>query len=675
MRKLTPAEIRQLTAQCCRADDWNTISVDDRFSTEHIFHTRFSGEVTLGVFETEFELPGGVKKHAGLRHVTLHRCRIGNNVLVENVQNYIANYVIGNDVCIQNVDQMLVDGRSTFGNGVEVSVLNETGGREVMINDKLSSHFAYIMSLYRHRPELIRKMQAFVRFYAEKHASDMGEVGDRVFIQNTGSIRNVRIGSHARITGACRLENGTINSNGYDPVTVGHGVVAEDFILSSGARVEDGVMLRRCFVGQACRLGHNYSAGDSLFFSNCQGENGEACAIFAGPYTVTHHKSTLLIAGMFSFMNAGSGSNQSNHMYKLGPIHQGIIERGGKTTSDSYILWPARIGAFSLIMGRHYRNSDTSDMPFSYLIESGDESLLVPGVNLRSVGTIRDAQKFPRRDNRRDPNRLDQINFNLLSPYTVQKMFAAIDILTDLQRTCGATSDSYTYQSCRINNASLKRGLMLYNMAIRKFLGNSIISRLEKSTFGSESEIRAALRPDTPSGTGEWLDMAGLLAPRSEINRLLDDIESGKIAKLKDINRILEDLHQRYYSLEWTWAWEKIRQYYGLSPDAITVADIIRIVEQWQEAVVGLDKILYEDAKKEFSLSSRTGFGADGNSNEQALDFEQVRGAFEQNAFVKAILEHIETKTALGNRLIERLRRLAHSAQTIHGVHCEGEST
>ena len=58
---------------------------------------------------------------------------------------------------------------------------------------------------------------------------------------------------------------------------------------------------------------------------------------FAGPYKVTHHKSTLLIAGMFSFMNAGSGSNQSNHMYKLGPIHQGTLERGAKTTSDSYI--------------------------------------------------------------------------------------------------------------------------------------------------------------------------------------------------------------------------------------------------------------------------------------------------------------------------------------------------
>ena len=124
-------------------------------------------------------------------------------------------------------------------------------------------------------------------------------------------------------------------------------------------------------MGQACHLGHTYSASDSLFFSNCQEENGEACAIFAGPFTVTHHKSTLLIAGMFSFMNAGSGSNQSNHMYKLGPIHQGALERGAKTTSDSYILWPARIGAFSLVMGRHVTHPDIESAFF--LFDRGKE--------------------------------------------------------------------------------------------------------------------------------------------------------------------------------------------------------------------------------------------------------------------------------------------------------------
>jgi hypothetical protein len=344
-------------------------------------------------------------------------------------------------------------------------------------------------------------------------------------------------------------------------------------------------------------------------------------------------------------------------MYKLGPIHQGIIERGGKTTSDSYILWPAKIGAFSLIMGRHYRNSDTSDMPFSYLIESNDESILVPGCNLKSVGTIRDAQKFPKRDKRKDPNKLDQINFNLLSPYTVQKMFKGIEILKGLQQHCGETSETYTYQSCRINNSSLRTGLNLYDKAMRKFLGNSIISRLEHHT-SSPATIRARLKPDNDLGLGKWRDIAGVLMPEQVVDELLSGIESGKIAKLKEINAFIEEAHRNYYSYEWTWAWDKIQSYYGLTLETITPADIIRIVEDWKEAVVSLDKILYEDAKKEFSLNARTGFGADGSNDEQRLDFEQVRGNFEKNTFVASILQHIEKKTNLGNRVINEMQEI-----------------
>lgn len=343
-RKLTEAEIARLKEQSCLADEWEQVRVAEHFSTAYVHHTRFSGEVKLGVFCSEFTLPGGIRKHAGLRHVTLHNVTVGDNCCIENIQNYIANYEIGHDTFIENVDVLLVDGVSTFGNGVEVSVLNETGGREVLISDKLSAHQAYIQALYRHRPELITRLREITDYYAQKHASATGRIGHHVTILNAGSIRNVRIGDYCHICGTSRLTNGSINSNEQAPVRIGHGVICDDFIVSSGSHVDDGAMLTRCFVGQACRLGHNYSASDSLFFSNCQGENGEACAIFAGPFTVTHHKSTLLIAGMFSFMNAGSGSNQSNHMYKLGPIHQGTLERGAKTTSDSYILWPARVG-------------------------------------------------------------------------------------------------------------------------------------------------------------------------------------------------------------------------------------------------------------------------------------------------------------------------------------------
>ena len=477
-------------------------------------------------------------------------------------------------------------------------------------------------------------------------------------IVNSGYIKNVRIGDYCQIEGAGRLKNGSVNSNRYAPVHIGYGVICDDFIISSGSHVEDGTMLTRCFVGQACHLGHTYSASDSLFFSNCQEENGEACAIFAGPFTVTHHKSTLLIAGMFSFMNAGSGSNQSNHMYKLGPIHQGALERGAKTTSDSYILWPARIGAFSLVMGRHVAHPDTSNLPFSYLIEDKNTTYLVPGVNLRSVGTIRDAQKWPKRDKRKDPHRLDQINYNLLSPYTIQKMMAGREILKELARVSGETSETYSYQSAKIKNSALNKGVKFYETAIHKFLGNSIIKRLEVTTFKSDEEIRCRLRPDTPVGAGEWVDISGLIAPKSEIERLMGEIESGKLTSVDEIHSRFAEMHSNYYTYEWTWAYGKILEFYQLNPDTITAKDVAAIVKQWQEAVVGLDRLVYEDAKKEFSLTSMTGFGADGSKEEQVRDFEEVRGVFESNPFVTAVLEHIKVKTELGNELIERLGNL-----------------
>lgn len=657
-RSLTNEEINRLEAQACSASDWNDVQVDEHFTPDYVHHARFSGKVRLGVFEYEFALPGGICKHAGLSYVTLHNVTVGDNCCIENVKNYIANYEIGAYTFIENVDIILVDKKSRFGNGVEVSVLNETGGREVMIHDRLSAHQAYIMALYRHRPQLIERMKALIEAYADEHASDVGTIGSHVTIVNSGYIKNVRIGDYCEIEGAGRLKNGSINSNVADPVHIGYGVVCDDFIISSGSHIEDGTMITRCFVGQACHMGHNYSASDSLFFSNCQEENGEACAIFAGPFTVTHHKSTLLIAGMFSFMNAGSGSNQSNHMYKLGPIHQGALERGAKTTSDSYILWPARIGAFSLVMGRHVNHPDTSDLPFSYLIEDKNTTYLAPGVNLRSVGTIRDAQKWPKRDLRKDSVCLDQINYNLLSPYTIQKMMKGRSILKELQRVSGETSEIYSYQSAKIKNSALNKGIGFYETAIHKFLGNSVIKRLEGICFKNNGEIRCRLQPDTVIGEGEWVDISGLIAPKTEIERLMNDIETGTLYTVDQIHDRFAEMHANYYTYEWTWAYGKMLEFYGLNAETITAKDIINIVHQWQKSVVGLDRMVYEDAKKEFSLTSMTGFGADGSKEEQELDFEQVRGVFESNPFVTAVLKHIEVKTALGNELIERLRGL-----------------
>lgn len=658
IRNLRPTEIDILQSQGCRAENWDQVFVPTSFETEHLSNAHFSGTVILGVFEKEFTLPGGIKKHSGIRNATLHNCILGNNILVENIHNYIANYRIKDNCFIENVNVIMTEGVSSFGNNVAVSVLNETGGREVPIYDWLSASMAYVIALYRHRPRLIERLRELIAEYTKEHTFDYGTICENVKIINTGSIRNVHIGSFATIENTTRLENGTINSNETSPVYIGDSVIAQDFIISSGAVVADAAKIIRCFIGQSCHVSHNFSAHDSLLFSNCTFENGEACAIFAGPFTVSMHKSSLLIAGMYSFLNAGSGSNQSNHMYKLGPIHQGIVERGSKTTSDSYILWPARIGAFSLVMGRHHHHSDTSDMPFSYLIEKDDETYLVPGINLRSVGTIRDAQKWPKRDKRTDRNRLDMINYNLLSPYTIQKMMKAIRILKDLQKLVGETSEIYYYQNTRIKGSSLQNALKLYDMAINKFLGNSLIKRLENIQFRSIKEVREQLKPTTVEGTGEWIDLAGLILPKDELEGLIVDIEEKKINSLSTIEIFFGMMHHMYYDMEWTWAYGKFEEYYGISLDTISKEEIIKLVELWKSSVINLDEMLYKDAQKEFSLTSMTGFGVDGSGKEKQEDFEVVRGAFEQNPFVTAVKEHIITKRALGDELIGRIENV-----------------
>ena len=655
---LSVEQIDQLIRQGCICEDWSKIQVAEGFNAEAVKSTHFCGNVKLGVFEKRVSFFGGVSKPTGISDATIHNCTIGNNVYISRVRNYIANYVIEDDAVIDNIELLAVEGESSFGNGVEVAVVNEAGGREISIYDNMSAHKAYILAFYRHSSTVIEKLRKMIADYTASVASTVGLVGKGARLINCRIIKNTKIGPASVIEGANKLENGSVNSCPEDPVNIGPGVFAEDFIACSGSEITDGTIIYKCFIGQGTVLSKQYSAENSVFFANCGGFHGEACAIFAGPYTVTHHKSTLLIAGLFSFLNAGSGTNQSNHMYKLGPVHQGVVERGSKTASDSYVLWPAKVGAFTVVMGRHYRNSDTSDLPFSYLIEHEDESILVPGVNLRSVGTVRDARKWPKRDRRKDTRKLDYINFKLLSPYTVQKMINGRDLLCNLKATSGETSEYFIYHSVKIRNSSLDRGVKLYQIGIDKFLGNCLIKRLEAKQFNSLDELRAALKPQTGLGPGKWVDLAGLLAPEEAVLKMLGEIENGNIDSLEQVVDSFRSMHENYPEYEWAWAERVLQEDLGKAIDEITTGDIIQLTTKWKRAVVELDNMLYADARKEFTATAQTGYGLDGEQDAKRVDFEQVRGTFEGNSFVLEIEKHIDRKTTLGDELIGRMEEL-----------------
>ncbi len=657
-RPLTPSEITALQNQGCFSLDWSKIRVRDPFSSTHVHHVRFLGEVQIGILGRSITLASGEQKTSRLFNAKIVQCTLGDDVLLDNVQ-MIRNYRLGDQVILQNVDSVTVPEPSSFGNGKDIEVLNEGGGREVKIFDRLTAQLAYILVSYRHDPELIGAINGMIDTYVKETVSDTGTIGSGTEILHTRTIESVCIGEHARIQGASLLKNGTIASNKDAPAFVGDNVIARDFIFLSGSKVDGGALVDKCFVGQGVEMGKQFSAENSLFFANSEAFHGEAVSVFAGPYTVSHHKSSLLIAGMYSFYNAGSGTNQSNHMYKLGPVHQGILERGSKTGSFAYLLWPCRIGAFSVVMGKNLASFDTSDLPFSYITVEGEKSMLTPGMNLFTVGTRRDSEKWPKRDKRRDPEKLDLINFEFLSPYIIQKVLRSLDVLQELYEKASKKQETVFYKGIRIKRLMLKSTRKYYEMAFHIFLGNQVLAKLEPAgeipSLGDLLKLLTPVSQDTP---GPWLDLAGMVAPGTAVQDLVSDIRSGSIGHLEDLQAGLNQIHSSYEAEVWDWTAAMLAERLDLDVKKITAGQVGDLIDRWETESLKLDKMILTDASKEFDESSRIGFGIDGDDQVRDADFEAVRGRAEENKFIRGIREEMEQISQRARDAREKLRGL-----------------
>ena len=558
-RKITESEITALCKQGCYAEDWSTVMVKEGFLTQNIVNVRFSGEVKLGVFQDKIEVEKGVIKTSGLWNCCIEDCTISDNVLVSNVGNLV-NYQLEEDVAIENVGTLVVNGETAFGNGIEIEVLNEGGGRELKIFDKLSSQLAYALVVYRHDPDFIKGLEDIIDKYVESKKSTRGKIAKGARVLNTKSIRNVWIGESAIVSGASNLEEGTIASCKEAPVKIGEDVVAKKFIVLSGTTTDSGAILTSTFVGQGVSIGKQFSAEGSAIFANSEGFLSEACSLFAGPYTVTHHRSTLLVAAMVSFFNAGSGTNQSNHMYKLGPIHQGTIERGSKTGSFSYLMWPCRVGAYSVVMDKHHGNFDATDLPFSYLTVENGKSVATPAMNLFTVGTARDTVKWPSRDKRKDPEKLDLINFELFNPFIVGKIVKGMELLTTLHENTPKTQEYANHKGVSINRLMLRTSKRYYETAINVYIGNEIVNQLKKlSDLSSMADVREILKPGSAT-TDKWVDLLGLIASKSSVTNLMSSVKSGAIKNVDELQEGFKTIYENYKDEAYAWCADLIKK-------------------------------------------------------------------------------------------------------------------
>jgi len=613
-RSLTFEEIEILESNSCWAEDWSRVEVaEDGFQAKFFHRVMFYGDVQLGSVQKEVEITKGFVKHSGINDATLRNVTVGNDCLIEKVGNYINNYTIGDDCLISNISVMETTEGATYGEGNLISVLNEVGDGNVIFFHDLNSQFAAFMVKHFNDKDLKNAIRRLVKEEIARTNPERGTIGNNVKIVNTREITNTVIQDDCEISGASRLSDCTILSSEYASVYIGTGVICENSIISDGSSIVNSVKMQDCFVGEACQISNGFTASQSVFFANSFMANGEACAAFCGPFCASHHKSSLLIGGMFSFYNAGSGTNFSNHAYKMGPMHWGILERGTKTASGSYLLMPATIGTFSVCFGKLMHHPNTTALPFSYLIAEADKMYLVPGRNITTVGLYRDIRKWPKRDMRPQQTQKSIVNFDWLSPYSVGEILQGKKILENLRQASGDNVSSYNYHEYVINATSLRKGIKYYDIALRIYMG-AVLKRAHKWGFFG--------KPQTEVGLGRWDDLSGLLLPVSEERRLIEDIKSGSLETIEEVVNRFREINENYRIYQWAWTYRMILEYYGINE--ISPEDDARIKQDYIEARRAWIAEIKKDAEKEFEMGDvdREVFESFVNSLDHEVDFE-----------------------------------------------------
>ena len=523
-RKLTDDEIALLEDNNCRAEDWESVNVSDDFNPAYLCDVVFYGEINLGYFDRNIEVSPGFLKHSGIYRATLRNVTVGDNCLIENVNNYVNNYTIGDNCYISNIATLETSEGATYGQGNIISAGSPSGESNIMLFTRLSSQLAALMMKYSHDKELRETLRNLVREDIDAQQPERGIIGEGVKIVNTGEITNTILGDYCEVNGAARLSDTTVMGTADASIFIGTGVICENSVISDGASLLNSAIVTDCFVGEACKISNGFTAGQSVIFANSNLSKGEASAAFCGPFTTSHHKNSLLTGSVFSLNNTG---------------HDDITQC-----------------------------PDMCNLPFSRLTTQGDTTFLEPAFHITTAAHYRDIRKWARRDMRAQSTPKSIVNFDWLSPFSVSEIIKAKKKLEDLREISGEDASNYRFHEFIIRAADLQKGIQNYDMALRIYMG-AVLERVQRRA----PELS---EPGADTGPDKWNNLAGLVLPASEEQQIVEDIKDGTLESIDAILRRFDEINAEYRNYQWAWTYRLILNYYGLTELTPDDAGMIR---------------------------------------------------------------------------------------------------
>jgi hypothetical protein len=443
-RQLNAYEIEVLVRNRNTSDDWNKILVSDAFTPELVKNCKFYGLVRIGKLEPFYLEFSDLKVPVGLYNSTIISCDFGDNVVIDNV-NYMSHYIIGSEVIIVNVNELVTTDYAKFGNGilkegetestrVWLEICNENGGRSIIPFNGMLPGDAYLWSKYRDDQPLLAKFKQFTDKKFDNKRGFYGKIGDRTVVKNCNIIKDVWIGTDAYLKGANKIKNITISSNEEAKTQIGEGCELVNGIIGEGCRVFYGVKAVRFFMASHSQLKYGARLINSYLGNNAVISCCEVLNTLIFPAHEQHHNNSFLCAALIMGQsNIAAGATIGSNHNSRSPDGEIIAGRGFWPGLCVSLKHNSQFASFTILAKGNYPAELNIKIPFSLICnnEHDDQLVIIPAYWFRynMYALARNCWKYLDRDKRKE--RIQQIEYDYLAPDSINEMFTALTLMEE----------------------------------------------------------------------------------------------------------------------------------------------------------------------------------------------------------------------------------------------------
>lgn len=669
-RPLTNIEINLLKANDNSAGDWSQIFVSNAFDASLVKRCSFFGLVRIGKLEPFYHEFNDLSMPVGLYDSTIISCDFGDNVVVDNV-NFMSHYIVGNEVMLVNINELVTSNHAKFGNGVLkdgesesvriwLEVCNENGGRSILPFNGMFAADAWLWSKFRDNEKLLQQFKDFTDKKFDTHRGYYGKIGDRTIIKNCKIIKDTWIGSDAYLKGANKIKNTTISSSPDSKTQIGEGCELVNGIIGFGCRIFYGVKAVRFFLGSNSQLKYGARLINSFLAENSTISCCEVLNSLIFPAHEQHHNNSFLCAAtVMGQSNMAAGATIGSNHNSRGADGEIVAGRGFWPGLCVSLKHNSKFASFTIIAKGDFSYELNIPLPFSLVSNdvSKNQLTVMPAYwfQYNMYALARNSGKYASRDNRADKSIL--LEYDYLAPDSINEIFCGLNILEE------ATAKSWAKhfkkkiaakdilkvgkQLLEENKALSKLEIVVENFenterktvllkvpeAYRQYKNqiiyygvSSLLQLMEENHIKSFEQLKKYLPKNTTRTN--WKNVGGQLIPEVSLQTLIKNITSKKINSWDAVHDYYLKENQLYQQYKREHAFASLLEISNLAPAKFTKNIFIDLLKQAIVIKKEMNTNIFSSREKDYKNPYRK------MVYETTLEMEKVIGKLKDNNFI-----------------------------------------